>query len=356
MRRVNKIPRYEENETDMRFVFRDWRALFLAVFLWPASLMGAEPIEPVVPTWRVGGELNTFYTDNVSHFSASQRLTLLEDPTQPILDAPSQGRSFVVEPLIQATRSYLPAWGRMDVAIRAQGFIFENNPRFNHGTFGTQLTQALPAETLLRFRYHYGPNMLLGDHLESRLGESRIGAERVTTHFGAIELERKVFDNLVVRLLNRYGTRSYNEPFSQRDTFFWTLGTHMEWEFSPGVTFMLGYHLERGLAKGRKQPEFGEDVSSYIHYVEAEIVARVTDRISIRCGVDFEKTSFTSSLPDDDFRDAHDTTVQGEIEGRYALTQGIDLTLGYLRSQGRLTFERDLTIVNTVWIGSAFRF
>ncbi len=340
----------------MRFVFRDRRALFLALFLWPASLMGAEPTESVVSTWKFSGELNTFYTDNVSNFSASQRLSLLEDPTQPVLDIPRQGRSFVVEPVIQATRSFLPSWGKLDAAIRAQGFIFENTPEFNHGTFGAQITQALPANTQLRLRYHYGPNLLLGTHEESRLGESRIGQERVTTHFGAIELERKVLDNLTLRLLNRYGTRSYNEAFSGRDTFFWTLGTHMEWEFREGLTFMLGYHLERGLARGRKQPEFGEDVSSYMHYVEAEIVARVTDRISIRCGVDFEKTSFTSSLPDDDFRDAHDTTVQGEIEGRYALTQGIDLTLGYLRSQGRHTFERDLTIVNTVWIGSAFRF
>lgn len=334
-----------------------WYRVALVLFAMAGSTVAeAEEGGSTSSKWRFGGEMNSFYTDNVAYFSAAQRLSLREDPTQPLLDIAPSGRDVVFEPSVFVERTFQPIWGALELNVRAQGFICTDKTEFNHGTYGAQLSQALPSEAILRLRYHYGPNLLLGSHTESRLGEARIGRERVTTHFGTIELEKKVRENVVVRILSRYGTRTFNEQFAQRDSKFWTIGAHMEWEIRPGIEFMIGYHYERGLANGRKQPEFGEDTSSFTHYVEAEIKVRVTDKLSLKFGADLERNSYTSGILDDDFRGALDKFYQGEFEARYALNDAVDLTLGYIRGQGKLNFERDLNVINTVSFGSAFRF
>lgn len=340
----------------MKPQLRKWQRLLFTFFLLTGSPAGAVTSSLLGPEWKLGGELKTFYTDDVSFFSASQRLSLQEDPTQPLVQVVRQGKDVVVEPVAFLRRSFQPSWGKLDVNIRAQGFVFTDHSEFSHGTYGAQLTQTLPEETLIRVRYHYGPHLLLGDHRESRLGENRIGRELVTTHFGTAELERKILENLTVRFLGRYGIRSYNENFSQRDTNFWTLGTHLLWEIRPGIEFVIGYHYERGLAEGRKQPEFGEDISFFTHYVEAEMAVHVTDNVSIKCGVDIERNTFTSGIPDDDFRGAHEMIYQGGVEARYEINKTIALTLGYLHGQRKLSFEERAGIINTVWAGSAFRF
>lgn len=311
---------------------------------------------PAWAEWKIGGETNVFYTDDVSIFSASQRLSLQEDPTQPVIDITDQGDDVVFEPAISIGRSFQPSWGDVELTVKAQGFVFADHSEFNHGTYGAQVTQALPAETILRLRYHYGPNQFLGKNRERRSGDERFEEERVTTHFGTVELEREVLEVLMIRVLGRYGHRSYNEMFKQRDTNFWTVGTHVEWELHPGIELMLGYHYERGLADGRNQPQFEEDISFFNHYVAAELEVHMTEQTAVTFGFDFEKNTFTSGLPNDEHRNANEKIYQGEVEVRHAVNETVDLTLAYQRGQRRFSFEPSTAFVDTVWIGSAFRF
>ena len=125
--------------------------------------------------WRVGGEMNAFYTDDVALFSASQRLSLQEDPTQPVIQTTGQGSSGVFEPAAYVTRSFQSGWGKTDLTARAQGFVFTDQTAFSHGTYGLQLTQTLPNETILRMRYHYGPHLFLGNHGPGELRSSDRG-------------------------------------------------------------------------------------------------------------------------------------------------------------------------------------
>ena len=311
---------------------------------------------PAIAEWKFGGETNVFYTDDVALFSASQRLSLQEDPTQPVIDTTDQGDDVVFEPAISLGRSFQPSWGEVEVELRAQGFIFASHSEFTHGTYGTQITQVLPADTLLRLRYHYGPNLFVGKNRERRSGEERLAEERVTTHFGTVELEHDVRENLMVRLLGRYGHRSYNEMFKQRDTDFWTVGTHAAWEIIPGVELLLGYHYERTLADGRKKPEFEDDISSFIHYVVAELEVEVTEKTAVKLAFDFERTNYTTGIPDDERRNGSENIYQGEVELRHAIHENIDLLVAYLRGQRKFSFEDRQAIINTVWIGSTFRF
>lgn len=318
------------------------------ILLWISS--------PAWAQWKFEGETIVFYTDDVSIFSASQRLSMQEDPTQPVIDVTDQGDDVVFEPAFAISRSYQPSWGHLELSVKAQGFVFATHSKFTHGTYGAQVIQSLFEDTLLRLRYHYGPSLFLGRNREKRTGEERLEEERVTTHFGTVELEREVLNVLKIRALGRYGHRFYNNMFAQRDTDFWTIGTHLEWEIHPSLELQLGYHYERGLADGRKQVQFEEDISFFNHYVAAELNVQVTHNTAVKFGFDFEQNTFTSGLPDDEHRNANERIYQGDVGVRHALNETVELMMAYQRGQRKFSFEPSAVIVNTVWIGSAFRF
>ena len=312
--------------------------------------------QPALAEWRFDGKLNVFYTDDTSLFSASQRLSLREDPTQPVIDVTNQGEDMVFEPAISFGRLFRPSWGDVELTLKAQGYVFADHSEFDHGTYGGQVTQTLSPETRARLRYHYGPNLFLGRNEEKGTESERLVEERVSTHFGTLELEHDVRENLMVRLLGRYGHRSYNEAFKQRDTDFWTVGTHAAWEMIPGVELVVGYHYERTLADGRKKPELEDDISSFIHFIVAELAVEVTEKTALTFGFDFERTDFTTGIRGDERRNGSENVYQGEIEVRHAIHKNIDVSLSYQRSQRKFSIEDRQAIINTVWIGSAYRF
>ncbi len=317
------------------------------------------------------GETNVFYTSDVSIFSASQRLSLRDDPTQPLLEKTGVGDDFVYEPVATAIKTLHPSWGKMELEIRAQGYLFASHTKFNHGTYGAQVTQSLPADFNLLFRYHFGPDQFVGKNINRRdlrilkaheentnheqMNENLL-SERVTTHFGTVELDRKILDNLNLRTLGRYGNRSYNRNFSHRDTDFWTVGAHLEWEIRPGMEFVLGYHFERGLTGGRKRIQFEDDISYRSNYVSAEMTAHLTEKALIVLGFDFEHNLFTSRHIDKERRNGNEKIYQGDVNVRYKLYKNIDLRIGYQHAQRKFTYEDKAAVLNTVMAGSVFRF
>jgi len=317
------------------------------------------------------GETNVFYTSDVSIFSASQRLSLREDPTQPLLENTGVGDDVVYEPVANVIKTLHPSWGKMAFELRAQGYLFTSHTKFNHGTYGAQVTQSLPADFNLRFRYHFGPDQFVGknrirrdlrileaqeENTNQEPANENLFSERVTTHFGTVELERKIFDNLSLRTLGRYGNRSYNRNFSHRDTDFWTVGAHLEWEIRPGMDFVLGYHFERGQTGGRKRIQFEDDISYRSHYVSAEMTTHFTKKTLIILGFDFEHNLFTSRHIDEERRNGNEKIYQGDVEVRYKLYKNVDLRMGYQHAQRKFTFEDKAAVLNTVMVGSVFRF
>ncbi len=306
--------------------------------------------------WAIEGEGNVFYTNDVSIFSATRRLSLREDPTQPIIEVTGQGEDVVFEPLVSLKNSFQTPWGAIALSASGQGFVFAENPAFTHGTYGLQITQSLPSNVVAGLRYHYGPNLFLGDNENRHSEEESLVEERVTTHFWAIELERPLMDNLKFRLLGRYGLRLYSETFSQRDTRFWTVGSHLEWEILHWLELILGYHYERGLADGRDKPELKDDLSYVNNYLSMELGVTLTDWTSLHFGFDYERNDFTSGIPGDIHRDGHENNFQGDVEIRHAVTQSMNLTVGYQQGQRKFSFEPRTEFVRSIWIGGTFQY
>ncbi len=318
------------------------------------GLIGLDKFAEAETAMQVEG--NIFYTDDVSLFSSSRRLSLQEDPTQPAVDVTEQGKDIVFEPALTIRKTFSSQFGETTVSISGQGFVFADQARFNHGTYGFKLEQAFPSGTSLGLRYHYGPNLFLGDNEDRRSESKNLHEERVTTHFWSGMIQREVVNDLRLRVLGRYGLRLYNDDFVQRDTNFWTVGPHLDWTIQPGIALTMGYHFERGLADGRNQPQFHDDVSYINHYVSTELEIEISERTTLELAIHYERNNFTSDLEEDERNGATEDVWQGEVGLRQQLTDNTTLKGGFQRSQRKASFEPSAIIDVNVWIGGVYQF
>ena len=301
----------------------------------------------------IEGRAFLFYTDDVGIFSATRRMTRDEDPTQPAIDTrlTDKGSDVVFEPDAIIRRSFDNRLGTTSVSVRGQGFIYADNPRFNHGTLNVRAIQAFSAETRVRFQYYYAPNLFLGENEDRRPGEEGLVDESVTSNIWMAQLEQRVTPDLEVRLLTRYGTRGYNDAFAQRDTNFWTIGPHLEWRLSERVKLGFSYHYERGLAQGRNQPQLQDDVSYVNHYLSADLDFEVVQGLVLSGAIHYERNNWTSGLIGDERKGAHEDITQGEILLIRRFTDSLRGFVGFQRSNRKQSFEPEWVKNSNVGIG-----
>jgi len=317
-----------------------------------------ETVAPAMADWSATAGGTLFYTDDVALFSATRRLNLHGDPTQPALDTSltGKGSDMVVEPDLRVAKSFTSSWGRTDLSVKAQGFIFTVNPQFDQASAGVEALHAFTPNTAIRLRYYASPNQLLGDNVERQSGTDSIQEERVTSQIGSVRFEQRLSQDLEVRLLGRVGVRQYNEAFAQRDTTFWTIGPHVVWRVVDRVKLFFGYHYERGLADGRNQVQFKDDISYVNNYVSVGLEAELMERLAMEIGTHLERNNWTSGIVGDERNGGHETIVQGEITFLYRLTEQTRLTIGFQRSQRRQSFEEEIVHNTNVSVGANYRF
>lgn len=308
--------------------------------------------------WSLNGRGILFYTDDVGLFSATRRLSRDGDPTQPAIDSKltNKGSDMVFEPLLGVTRSLTNNLGRLDLKVQGQGFVFTENPQFNHGTLRLQAIQDLSSSTRVQMRFGYAPNQFLGDNEDRQSGQHQLTAERLTSYIWSARLIHDVTPDLSVKLLGRYGLRRYNESFSERNTNFWTIGPHVEWRVAHKVKLGLSYHYERGLANGRNQPQYEDDVSYANHYLSADAEVELTERWLLLTAFHYEHNIWTSSLIGDERNGAHENIYQGEIILAYRMTDSIQGFGGVQRSNRKESFESSATKNTNVGIGLLAQF
>ena len=283
--------------------------------------------------WSAIAEQKVLYTDNAFQFSSARRLALAEDPSQPTNVQTDKPSDVVWEPSLDVRRTSSNRFGKLEVSAKAHGFIFTDHSVFNHGNYRIQVKQALSPETSVLFRYRYIPNLFLGPNFERRTGTQSVEDERVTSHIWRAQLERTLSDFVSVTMTARVGLRLYNDVFAERDTFFYTLGPQMDYAVRQDLTLSLGYQYERGLADGRGDTRFNDDVSYRQHFVSAGGDLRMTPKLSLNLMYAFRRKDFTTELAGDTHLGRRDTTHQGTAELRYALTDATGITLGVQHGQ-----------------------
>lgn len=314
------------------------------------------PIKAFAADWSVVAEQRVLYTDNVFELSSARRLTLPEDPSQPTVVNPDRPSDVVWEPAVDVIRSFSSGQQKTDLSFKAHGFLFTQNPIFNHGTYRMQMKHAWNPETSLLLRYRYVPNLFLGLNFERRSGLFLLEQERVTSHIFRAQLERRLAPDWTGTFVARYGLRFYNEVFAERDTWFYTIGPQIEWAVLPRLALTAAYLYERGLADGREQTQFLDDVSYRQHFASISADLRLVVPLSLRLQYGYRRKDFTSDLTGDTHQNRHDDTQQGTAELRYHVTDATTLTLGFQRTQRTSTkVAKDFFDTNTSF-GVQYRF
>ena len=283
--------------------------------------------------WSAITQGRMLFTDNVFELSAARRLALSEDPSQPVNVPLSRPSDIVWDPSVDVRHGSSSRWGLTELSFKAHGFLYTNNPIFNHGDYRLQLNQQVAPGTTFMLRYRYDPNLFLGPNVERQSGNRLPEDERVTSHSWRLQLERQFTEQWMVVLVGRYGLRLYNEAFSERDTTFYTIGPRLQFRPSPWILLTLDYLYERGLADGRNQPQFQDDVSYRQHFVSFGTLFQLWGPLSLELLYAYRNKIFTTTIAGDPLQGELDQLQQGTAEQHYDISLAMRLTLGFQRTQ-----------------------
>lgn len=293
---------------------------FFVVPIGSAILGAAHAVAADTEGWSAIAEQKMLYTNNVFTFSSDRRLSLNEDPSQPTIVQSTKPSDVVWEPSLDVRRTSSNRFGGLEVSAKAQGFLFTDHSIFNHGNYRVQVKQALSPDTSVLLRYRYVPNLFLGPNTERRTGSGLLEEERVSSHTWRLQLERRLTESSAVTLVGRYGLRFYNEMFAERDTAFWTLGPQFTHQVNAWAGVTLEYLYERGVADGRDQPQFRDDVSYRQHFLSFGTTFQLDRPLSLNLAYVYRHKEFTSEIVGDSNRGVIDVTHQGNAEFLYRFT------------------------------------
>ena len=169
-------------------------------------------------------------------------------------------------------------------------------------------------------------------------------------------MERRVSEFMTAALIGRYGLRLYNESFAERDTTFWTVGPRVGYRATNWMMVTLSYLYERGLADGRQETQFMDDVSYYLHMLSVGTELHLHSRLDLEFLYIHRRKTFTSGIAGDTHLNRFDSTHQGIAELRYRLSPVAIITLAYqYGKRTSTTVLRDFSD-SIVSIGVEYRF
>lgn len=298
-----------------------------------------------------------YYTDDVAIFSATRRLSLNADPTQPALDDAlmGQGADGVFEAGLAWSHSFQNDFGTTEIKALGDGFIFMEKTAFTHGTLRLQAQHAFNSDTALLFIYYYSPDLYLGENQvrqpvpfasTQEPVDGPIANEVVSSNIMTLRLDQALTDTLQLHILGRYGLRRYDPKFAERNLNLWTVGPHLEWKVLPTLKWLIGYHFERGLASGHYQPWLVDDVSYDNNFVSTELEYEFTERYQLNLGLHYELNNWLSQQVLDPRYGTREHVYQGELFLTHDLTEITRLFAGVQYSNRAI--NTDTSAINNI--------
>ena len=324
---------------------------FLAV-----ALLSVSPSSATGSDWTAIADTKISYTTDAFQFSSARRLSFGEDPSLPTVVPLTKPQDVIWEPSLELIRSFSSGSDRTDVAFKAHGYLYTDKPIFNHGDYRLQVRRTLGPDTAIMVRYRHVPNLFLGPNFESRTGLRTVQEERVTTNRWRLEVERRLSERFTATLVGRYGLRTYNEVFAERDTRFWSTGPTLAYQVTPWARARLNYLYERGIADGAGNTQFNDDVSYRLHHVSGGAELSFQERWTLALTYTFQRKNFTSDLVGDTHRGREDNLHQGFMELGYRPKDNLLWSISYQRTQRSSSNSlRDFN--DTIYsIGGEYRF
>jgi hypothetical protein len=306
--------------------------------------------------WSLETGARLSYTDNAFEYSGARGNAEGEDPSQPAGIETRNVKDTVWEPTLELTRKWTGGRLPTEFSVKGHGFLYTDTPVLNHGNYRIQAKQWVDDRTSVLLRYRYTPNLLLGTNTERQSGANAVLDEKVTSHSWRVELERELSRDWTAALIGRYGLRFYNDAFAERDTRFMTIGARVSYALSSRLGWTMSYLYERGLADGRGDTRFNDDVSYRQHFLSAGPEIRLTDSVALTLLYAYRRKVFTSELVGDTHFNRFDNTHQGTAELAYAMSRTATATLGFQRTQRDSTNQTREFHANLFSIGVRYGF
>ena len=298
------------------------------------ALASVALVMPAWAEWSLRGGSKVNYTDNVFTYSAVFERELLDDPTLPSPALVRKGGDVIWEPSLELSWSPRVGTRPLKIDVKAVGLVYTDKPIFNHGDFRFQLRQRLSEHNSVRLRYQTQPDVFIQENFERRTGAHLIKDMRVTSHIGSLEVARSLGEHWKFLIEGRYGVRLYNDPFAERDTRLWTIGPAIQWAIGLGMTVTVEYLYERGLADGRGDTRFNDDVSYKYHLAELAVTVPLPRSWELSLGYIYGRKRFTSELVGDtEHLGRRDMTHQGHAELSHTFNDRTSLMFGFRRTQ-----------------------
>lgn len=327
-----------------------------AWFLLTAAALSGVPADVAGADWTAIADTKLSYTTDAFQFSSARRLRFGEDPSLPTVVQVTKPEDVIWEPSLELIRSFSSGHDRTDLSFRAHGYLYTDKPIFNHGDYRFQVRRTLGPDTAVLLRYRHVPNLFLGPNTERRTGQQTIQEERVTTNKWRLEVERRLSERFTATLVGRYGLRSYNESFAERDTRFWGTGPTLAYRVTPWATAILNYLYERGIADGAGDMRFNDDVSYRLHHVSTGAELSFDRQVSLALTYTFQRKNFTSELVGDTHLGRQDNLHQGLMELAYHPKDNLALTLSFQHTQ-RSSSTALRSFNDTIYsVGGEYRF
>ena len=253
-------------------------------------------------------------------------------------------------------RSWSSRLGVSELSFKTEGALYTENPSFNNAYYRLAYRQELePKKAAVQLIYRYTPHQLLGPGRVTSQSDE-FGEVRTTSHVWRAELQRQITNRWAVTFISRYGLRFYDEPFTERDTRFWSIGPQIEFTVGSWSTITVAYLYERGLAAGRDDPQTDLDMSYFLHYASLGVRFELAKPLWLNLGYIYRFRGWTSDLAGDIELGRRDVTHQGTGEIRYAVSDSLHLKLGFQQTQQHSTLESRSFHSSTVTYGVEYRF
>ena len=266
-----------------------------------------------------------YYTNDVALFSATRRMSLNADPTQPAIDQflVGQGADGVYEPTLEISKAWSSDYGKTKLQMKGDGYVFMEKTAFTHGTMQAGISQEFDETNALHLSYYLSPDLYLGKNIDrqpqygggipSAVGGLVLAPEQLSSQIGVLRYDFRLNEAIEIQWLARVGERRYDPQFSERNLTFWTIGPHLETHLTPTLSWVVGYHFERGIAAGHQSSTVQDDVSYDNNFISTEFEWMVAPKDTLSLGLHYELNYWLSNSPQDDRYKTSESTYQADL-------------------------------------------
>jgi hypothetical protein len=284
--------------------------------------------------------LSLIYDDNVWQFSDRDRSSFENSQNSSFFQNVESLDDFIWEPYFFLQFQPLEKTPSTQLFADISGNFYVHNPSLNLGIYQIGLKQEIRHKVQAAISYTLIPREFVGISRENPSSSISVG-ETITTHTTRFRIERKIRDiNLGLTVHHKF--KDYNDTFEEQDNNIYGAGLESKIYSGYGLKTRIAYLFELGVASGRNNTNFNNDLSYRSHQLRISPEVRINRDLTIGVRYEIKYKAFTTNLSGDtNHYGRYDTTHTVGANIYYELGKTLETKLGYERVMKRPNKNKD---------------